>query len=911
MSLPGYGDNWNQAFCTSGCVSVVDGSIDVVFHLRIDTEPGNDKLTLEFTNDCSGQIGWNVLDTWDGVVDTVLVTSYNVGPGPVKVRFHFTSDGALSDEGGFDSRGAVHIDNLHVEGLAVEDFEGESVGDTDATQWSSCTPAGYGDFAGLLTGASLVQEDPFHQNLTCMWGFVTGSTASYACGGHPLQAAVPSGNAMGQYIHNDIWSPQVPLVGSGNSVGLQFDVYRDLDLSRLVFYDWHVRSFVGTCPGPWKDFGSLYYGEAKDWHEHNESIGVLIDPNATSIQIALGVVDMAPTWSGFYGYPGCHSHAPLFDNVVVYRREDPAPQIHLDETLFFHDTAEDSEGFGRADVARNIAPLGAPGVVRGDSMVVMVADPAGLGSDPHTGSGAAVYLVVRVDWENPSGKSGAMLTDDPARWPVVDSTIAGGDTYYYIRMDSLASGPLYTRPDAFCVDLNDRLFKARDRVYSVVAAVNSLGQWAWTKWVNLSRAAVGGENVRAMEDGIEEGVAGYQGGNVVKYLWGVVKITAASLNVLLEYLPVDGVGETSGVDPDEYRQHFEVFRKEQGLPERILYINGSEGQDLLFETAFALLGIQGKVDQYRMFAPRSLLDNGPGSMLGNPMRPYKIIIWDTGAIRHGAIGDGVFPLRSSDWGFLFSFIENNPFPGGVYLCGDHLAEQWVGQVGPDAMAFRQYITFQVVNTDHKKQGQHAIPLIVPEPGGAFSDDFIGSIEPIERDYDVLSPHGAATMQMRYGGPAGPGAVISQRTVNPLGINQGVVLSGFSFYRIRDNDVDGVPDRVRHLRDILIFLGEVIGQPTAANETRYANALMQSYPNPSNPMTAIRFSLREPGHASLKIYDVAGALVRTLVDERVVAGLHSILWDGRSNSGEPVSSGVYFYKLTSKTFVSSKKMVLVK
>jgi flagellar hook assembly protein FlgD len=110
---------------------------------------------------------------------------------------------------------------------------------------------------------------------------------------------------------------------------------------------------------------------------------------------------------------------------------------------------------------------------------------------------------------------------------------------------------------------------------------------------------------------------------------------------------------------------------------------------------------------------------------------------------------------------------------------------------------------------------------------------------------------------------------------------------------------------------LIFLGEVIGQPTAANETRYANALMQSYPNPSNPMTAIRFSLREPGHASLKIYDVAGALVRTLVDERVVAGLHSILWDGRSNSGEPVSSGVYFYKLTSKTFVSSKKMVLVK
>jgi flagellar hook assembly protein FlgD len=65
--------------------------------------------------------------------------------------------------------------------------------------------------------------------------------------------------------------------------------------------------------------------------------------------------------------------------------------------------------------------------------------------------------------------------------------------------------------------------------------------------------------------------------------------------------------------------------------------------------------------------------------------------------------------------------------------------------------------------------------------------------------------------------------------------------------------------------------------------------------------------------SLRIYNAAGQLVRTLVDEEQtpVAGGFSVTWDGASNAGENVASGVYFYRLTAKEYTDCKKMVLLK
>jgi hypothetical protein len=106
-------------------------------------------------------------------------------------------------------------------------------------------------------------------------------------------------------------------------------------------------------------------------------------------------------------------------------------------------------------------------------------------------------------------------------------------------------------------------------------------------------------------------------------------------------------------------------------------------------------------------------------------------------------------------------------------------------------------------------------------------------------------------------------------------------------------------------------GEFLSPVQTVTVPRAVTALDQNHPNPFNPRTTIRFTLASTGHTELSIYDADGMLVRSLVNASRSAGPHSIEWDGRGDSGSPVSSGVYFYKLTAGKFSESRKMVLLK
>jgi len=107
-------------------------------------------------------------------------------------------------------------------------------------------------------------------------------------------------------------------------------------------------------------------------------------------------------------------------------------------------------------------------------------------------------------------------------------------------------------------------------------------------------------------------------------------------------------------------------------------------------------------------------------------------------------------------------------------------------------------------------------------------------------------------------------------------------------------------------------GELLKVETVSdNEVASDFFLSQNYPNPFNPETYIDFTLPSEQVVSLKIYNIKGQVVSSLVNRRMAAGIHTVRWDGRNDSGERVSSGVYFYRLTAgeKSFV--KKMVLLK
>ncbi|MCB2199117.1 T9SS type A sorting domain-containing protein [bacterium] len=91
----------------------------------------------------------------------------------------------------------------------------------------------------------------------------------------------------------------------------------------------------------------------------------------------------------------------------------------------------------------------------------------------------------------------------------------------------------------------------------------------------------------------------------------------------------------------------------------------------------------------------------------------------------------------------------------------------------------------------------------------------------------------------------------------------------------------------------------------------AYALHQNYPNPFNPSTTIHFQLPNTGQVSLIVFDVLGREVVKLLNDQVPFGNHRIVWDGKSASGAPLSSGVYFVRMNASGFHDVKKMVLVK
>ena len=84
-----------------------------------------------------------------------------------------------------------------------------------------------------------------------------------------------------------------------------------------------------------------------------------------------------------------------------------------------------------------------------------------------------------------------------------------------------------------------------------------------------------------------------------------------------------------------------------------------------------------------------------------------------------------------------------------------------------------------------------------------------------------------------------------------------------------------------------------------------------YPNPFNPETMVSYTLASPSHIILRIYNIQGQLIRTLVDEDKSAGGYTVRWNGRGDSGEMAANGVYIYRLETSRQILSGRMILIK
>lgn len=408
-----------------------------------------------------------------------------------------------------------------------------------------------------------------------------------------------------------------------------------------------------------------------------------------------------------------------------------------------------------------------------------------------------------------------------------------------------------SRPHEYTVDLNDQLYTPGDRIEYYFSSRNKNDEWSY--WTSFTGHA---SEVTAIQHPME-----------MTCLPTPALPAASSFPTAVEVLYVDAYS---------------------GL-----------GAQPLIESAMSQLGLAW--DRFDRNEPLMAMSNGLGnSATFGQIAQYSCIIWDTGDI-YGNV------FTEADYELMLKYLDQKP-NARLFLAGDNAATALASSNSPAAINLRaNYFHFALQANDH-----HGIlPAVSPALTGVAGSPFDGlsSIAYVGdaglSQFDLISPAGSAFMGMTYEGNPSLAALVFQQQNTAR-----TALACFSLQAVRDDTPAGIPDRTAILNAVLNFFGKQASPVGATPAER--NFLAQNVPNPFNPSTTIAYSLSGAGSVRLRIYDVAGRQVRTLLDEqRSPAGQAEVVWDGRNDRGAAVASGVYFYRLEAGSFVSTRKMVLLK
>jgi hypothetical protein len=905
-SAPGYGNNWRQLFET---IVTQGPPIRFSYHGVFDSEPGYDYTYVEYAN--QGCCDWRILDTWDGVVDTVVSHEIYYASSGTKLRFRFESDCQWSDEDGLHSSdGACILDSIVVEKefhfTNIEDFEDWEVGETSHTgsAWHASRRLPFGKYSGLWSNLEN-KFDPCNYNFSTQIVFFVGSP--YPSDDYPGLYETPFCYCTDCYVGfspdlllcqrervvspiidltkystgkdhiQDADIPAEDLSALGGTI-LRYTIYQDLPLSNLVFPGWDIRDISETgCPGPWENNYFITYYWPYGYVQKAYEIGGLID--SERIQVSLVCHDMCSVWYLSYGDCAEHTPSPWYDNVRLYRYTLRGPQWNYRWLDLFQDNfpmdEHDLESWVRADAANDLNANDNPVIRPGDSIVVDCTSPlaGGLRNGGMTGE-AEVYMHVRAADIGPAGKPALFGSDLVGTY---GTYVSDDGEWTIIQCDSALSGGVNVVDDKFMVDLNDELFTR---------------------------------------------------GYMIEYYF--------------EAHDLDSERSTLPRYADE-GQYFEFTCLPTGGSD-ILFVDDFHGRgshegvvELYYNWTFnAVIPPGDWPDRYDVNSPTSLVSNGPGSRAYlNQLKynegasaGYKIIAWDSGNLESGTITDGsTMSDKSDDCTMLIDWLDQSENDVGLWIAGDNIAFD-LNRL-PSAQALQLMSTWCGVNfveysyfdlTGGRVAGGVVTPLCTGSVGGIFGSSLefyaFGGC-PVINKFDVIDATANGAVSVLYPEYDGDSYAtgIQSVTVNAAGYNAKTLWLGFSLMYVRDVDLVFQSARNQLLADFLLWNYHSLKDPWEIgpldDEVPSAYKLSQNFPNPFNPTTTIKFDIRAKGHVSLKIYNVAGQLVKTMVDEVMDAGSYTKEWKGTNNLGAKVASGVYFYRLEAGEYENVKKMVLLR
>jgi len=351
----------------------------------------------------------------------------------------------------------------------------------------------------------------------------------------------------------------------------------------------------------------------------------------------------------------------------------------------------------------------------------------------------------------------------------------------------------------------------------------------------------------------------------------------------------------------------------------------SYGSENKWFGALANLGYREGSD-YDVFCtsgPSSAVGNSLGGRATGPqLADYNVMLYTSGDMGSVTLCNG--DVEVNDGGDDIAVMTDWLSQGGKkwFCTGDDLAFD-LASSGPATLGFLNTFLPMTFNAnDIRPLIQNQInPTVKPIAGNpvGLTQSYIayGGCEFFNKFDAVQATSGSvsiATFQ-QLSGPAYPYSA-TLYVPNAGGYNDQIVYMPYDFsfiYNKTSAKADAALEtRAVVLREVLTFFGVTGSSPaTGIDDTPGLAFAAKNYPNPFNPSTKIEYSLPRDGQLSVKVFNVRGELVRTLLDQPTKAGPGRVVWLGDNDRGQKVASGVYFYQVKSADNEIFNKMTLVK
>jgi FlgD Ig-like domain len=914
----GYGQNYHELLVFRGSVAdnTAPCSVAVTATVNHNTEAGWDYVHLGyFKAELAIERVWSA----DGIGVGIAVSQVMAYAGgeyvgdnndEVRIAWQVLSDGAADDSDcQYPTNGAMQVDDITVTmdndvgpGTYFDDFEDNTLGN-----WVVEFPLGVGDYSHIRT--DLKDADDCLSNYTPAMCFLAddimaaqglpaeiGYVWTYGNGGYVVNTQ--GGLAgIGYRMHNVVISPPAAWPPGYPGGSFEFDVYRHFELgvsTSGMFYVWAVRSTTGTLPedldaAPWVDRGYVYYG-GPDWIRGGDrGLISLLEPGTAQMQVRMGVKETI-TWGWS---PGLSTPAPFFDNVRVLAFDQAGPGLTTREIDLANDNFPANQllstgvDYGdndiRFDMARDISLQTEAYNLAGDTIVVEI--------NP-----------VRADL---SGTQASLVATD-----------VPGVAFAPRLMFSLKGNPTF--------DAAVRTFQAE-------------ADWAALGGVITSNTGVHYEGYTYGTPAFHNGVQGTDGewafdlpdenflypGDVLHYYVEAWDVVGASYEGATVPGDLDGFGDFSG--PLAYNSRFTV----RGLPTlfdtagdqpRILFWNdfGDRGGQAQWHGAFESLGLFAGAD-YDVF-----YTNGPSSGVGNgiggravsgQLAGYDVICYSSGDLASFTISNQNFvDDAGDDAGVIDSWLGL----GGkmLFATGDDIASDMEDQGGIAATLLSGSFGVLLGGNDVGEfLGGDIAPDVTPFAGNSVFATTTGWTAyggcPGINTFDAVTPLDAGTEVLAY---FNDGATSKAAATRKTDVST-VIYLPYDLMNVRSpmkaNQPASLAARAQVLEEVLFIQGILAGSNPSGNDVPGSKFGISQFPNPFNPATKIEFNMPKAGHLSLKVYTVRGELVRTLVNEVRAEGSDHVMWDGTSDQGKRVSSGVYFYEAITDSDSAIGKMVMLK